>query len=85
MSTIAEPGGSELFLVRVWPGRDGASNPKWAGRLQHVVSGESHAFRGCDELLKALAAMLSTTEGEIEVCEGLVRQRGDSTGRETER
>lgn len=58
MKTIAEQGGSELFLVRVWLAQDSKGETEWAGKLQHVVSGKAAPFRGRPELIEVLLAML---------------------------
>ena len=43
-----------LFLIRVWhePGSDGST--QWHGRLQRVVSGETHPFESLDRLTALL-------------------------------
>jgi hypothetical protein len=55
-----EPPRSHLFLVRVWAAPDAEHAGGWSGKLQHVVSGESHAFQDWASLVTLLQAMLPT-------------------------
>lgn len=65
------PAASHLFLVRLWeePGEsaksnganasaDGLADREWKGKVQHVVSGESHTFHDLSSLLDYLRAMM---------------------------
>jgi hypothetical protein len=64
------PAASHLFLVRLWeesaglggngthPDADGGSNREWKGKVQHVVSGESHTFQDLPSLLTVLRSMM---------------------------
>lgn len=68
------PAASHLFLVRLWeePGdgehggnasgppasADGATSREWKGKVQHVVSGESHTFQDLPSLLDYLRSMM---------------------------
>jgi hypothetical protein len=49
---------SQLFLVRLWPEPGSGGQTEWHGKLQHVVSGETHIFTGCPQLLDRLLEML---------------------------
>ena len=65
------PAASHLFLVRLWeesgePG-DGTlegsqvadpTDREWKGKVQHVVTGESHTFQDLPSLLDYLRAMM---------------------------
>lgn len=56
---------SNLFLVRMWPGRDNggennnSSKAEWSGKVQRVVDGESHQFTNLQGLVDLLEAMAS--------------------------
>lgn len=67
------PAASHLFLVRLWaePGDgtggdgpfatgNGAPDREWKGKVQHVVSGESHTFEDLTSLVDYLRAMMPT-------------------------
>ena len=49
---------SQLFLIRVWIREAGGDQPRWYGRVQHVVTGEVHHFQGGAELAEALLNMI---------------------------
>ncbi len=40
------------------PDADGGSNREWKGKVQHVVSGESHTFQDLPSLLTVLRSMM---------------------------
>jgi hypothetical protein len=71
MSTHRHLRRTDLFLVRVWSkgtgdirGADGSKGKiEWYGKVQRVVSGESHEFSSLQDLVDALLAMLSDNEG----------------------
>ena len=73
MESSSQPWESDLFLVRVWmvEGADGSVG--WRGRVQHVVSGETHTYSNWSELLDWLTTML----GHQEVPEPCERRQGD--------
>lgn len=62
---------SHLFLVRLWEAsldgtgahttKDGTLEREWKGKVQHVISGESHTFQDLAALLDYLRAMMPTT------------------------
>jgi hypothetical protein len=57
METPDPPSSSHLFLIRLWPAGD-AGPAQWAGKLQHVASGEAHDFAGWPALIDLLLAIL---------------------------
>lgn len=68
---------TDLFLVRLWRdeakdtgdnGREGDSSSdgnttEWQGKVQRVVDGESHQFRGWQGLVDLMLSMLSSNKG----------------------
>ncbi len=62
MSSIPHYSSSRLFLVRVLvdetSGCKGQRKAERSGRVQHVVTGEAHDFRGWAELLQYLDTLL---------------------------
>jgi hypothetical protein len=54
---------SHLFMVRLWadarghPG-EGGDHVGWVGKIQHVTSGEAHAFGDLQTLVTILLSML---------------------------
>ena len=68
---VQRPAASHLFLVRLWEeapygpdahkNTNGAAGREWKGKVQHVVSGESHTFQDLASLLDYLRAMMPTT------------------------
>lgn len=54
------PVSSHLFLIRLWPAGGGAEPAQWAGKVQHVASGEAHYFRDWPALIDLLLAILPT-------------------------
>jgi hypothetical protein len=54
---------SHLFMVRLWadarghPG-EGGDHVEWAGKVQHVTSGEAHTFGDLHALIIVLLSML---------------------------
>ena len=57
METRDPPSSSHLFLIRLWPA-GGAGPEQWAGKLQHVATGEAHDFAGWPALIDLLLAIL---------------------------
>lgn len=58
---------THLFLVRLWSkeaegDRDQAG---WRGKVQHVLSGEAHAFQGWPALIDLLLEMAETESFEV--------------------
>ncbi len=56
-----EPEGSDTAGVGgngAHPETDGAANREWRGKVQHVVSGESHTFQDLSSLLDVLRSMM---------------------------
>lgn len=53
---------SQLFMVRVWLEDLGEGKTEWRGKVQCVASGEVHYFRGCQNLISDLQAMLLPSE-----------------------
>jgi len=51
---------SHLFLVRLWSDPAGVESPAWQGKVQHLVSGEAHAFADWPTLVALLQTMLPT-------------------------
>jgi hypothetical protein len=61
---------TDLYLLRIWKGRpgDGASIHSLHGRLQHVVSGEAHTFRGLPALAELFALMFGEKDpGQLRI------------------
>ncbi len=61
--TIVDPNlqrSSHLFLVRVWTGEGGddQGQGEWYGKVQHVLSGETHTFKDWNSLQPLVEAML---------------------------
>jgi hypothetical protein len=48
---------SHLFMVRLWQG-EGGDQVGWAGKVQHVTSGEAHTFGDLQMLAIILLSML---------------------------
>ncbi len=61
---------TNLFLLRVWTEdlSDGASssNVEWNGSVQRVVDGEARRFKGWQDLLETLLAMVSDTGANLD-------------------
>lgn len=72
VGTFEQPHRSHLFTVRLWAEELGAGQSEWRGKVQHVLSGETHYFRDWPTLLTHLQAMLSDVEsGQQEEDEGV--------------
>jgi hypothetical protein len=69
---------SQLFLVRLWKHATNGSDIEivesgggslieieWCGKLQHVVSGQAHYFRGWPTLIDLLEEMAKTNSVEV--------------------
>jgi hypothetical protein len=50
---------NQLFTLRVWQAGVGDGQMEWRGKLQHVVSGQTHYFRDWPTLILYLGEMLS--------------------------
>ena len=57
---------TELYLVRIWKATSGAraGARNCNGRVQHVVSGEAHTFRGYVGLAEAIEKMIAERESD---------------------
>ncbi len=55
-------GPSQLFLLRVWES-DLPGERDWQGVLQQTVTGESRAFRSCEELRNLIFEFVSPRPG----------------------
>ena len=53
---------SHLFTVRLWCEDLGDRQIRWRGQVKHVLSAESHYFRGWQELEAHLLAMVARQE-----------------------
>jgi hypothetical protein len=53
---------SHLFSLRLWQEDLGAGRMEWRGRLQHVLSGNTHHFREWNTLIELLLTMLEDQE-----------------------
>ncbi len=53
---------SHLFSLRLWQEELDAGQTEWRGRLQHVLSGDTHHFREWNALIELLLAMLEEQE-----------------------
>jgi len=72
MSVGRRSGRPHLFLVRAWVEEAGKEQAEWCGKVQQVVSGETHSFRNWPmlvDLLQAMSSPLSPTP-EVEKSEG---------------
>lgn len=49
---------SSLFLLRVWLRPEAPEG--WRGRVLHTTTGETHTFRSCAELRRAVQCMMSS-------------------------
>jgi hypothetical protein len=59
-STAQAP--SHLFLLRLWPQGSGEGRAEWCGKVQHIMTGESHRFLGWPMMVELLSAMLAGLE-----------------------
>jgi hypothetical protein len=60
---------TNLFLLRVWTedlSGGASSNVEWNGSVQRVVDGEARQFKGWQDLLETLLAMVSNTEANLD-------------------
>jgi hypothetical protein len=68
MSVGRRSGRSHLFLVRVWIEEAPTEQTEWCGKVQQVVSGETHSFRKWSMLVDLLQTMatkgVATPDGE---------------------
>jgi hypothetical protein len=55
---------SSLFLVRLWSEQTPEGEPRWSGKVQQVVTGESHVFHSWPEMVSAMQGMLPDAESE---------------------
>ena len=53
---------SHLFTVRLWAEAIDEGMAEWRGKVQHVISGETHYFRDWNDLTAYLQAMSSQRE-----------------------
>ena len=53
---------SESFTIRIWSERIGQGKTEWRGRIQHVLSGETHYFRDWNSLIDQVQGMLQPLE-----------------------
>jgi hypothetical protein len=53
---------SHLFTVRLWAEAVDEGMAEWRGKVQHVISGETHYFRDWNDLTAHLQAMSSQRE-----------------------
>ena len=54
----ASQGGRVADATGAQPGAEAAPDREWKGKVQHVVSGESHTFQDLPSLLDYLRAMM---------------------------
>ncbi len=54
---------SHLFTVRLWSQDLGDGRTEWRGKVQHVLSGETHYFRAWAELVERLASIVEQMDG----------------------
>ncbi len=60
-----QDGHSHLFMVRLWS--EAVEDHKgWRGRVQHVLSGETHPFRDWSTLVSLFLEMAETDRIEAE-------------------
>ncbi len=57
------PPKNQLFTLRVWQADAGEGQMEWRGKLQHVVSGQTHYFRDWPTLILHLGKMLEEPTG----------------------
>lgn len=55
---------SHLFTLRLWREELGNDQAEWRGKVQHVISAESHYFRDWPTLIVWLQAMLPAIEAQ---------------------
>ncbi len=65
MDDTPRPPQNHLFTLRVWQAEVGEGQMEWRGKLQHVVSGQTHYFRNWPALILYLGEMLSEPTGGI--------------------
>ena len=75
MSIGRRSGRPHLFLVRVWVEQAGKEQAEWCGKVQQVVSGETHSFRNWPMLVDLLQAMASPLLATQDVEESKVAGR----------
>jgi hypothetical protein len=51
-----------MFLLRVWADQGSDGEIVWRGRVQQIVSGETHSFETWSMLIELLLTMLLATE-----------------------
>ena len=51
-----------MFLLRVWADQGSDGEIVWRGRVQQIVSGETHSFETWSMLIELLLRMLLATE-----------------------
>ena len=51
-----------MFLLRVWAEQGSEGEVVWRGRVQQIVSGETHSFETWSMLIELLLRMLLATE-----------------------
>ncbi len=62
---VPPPQASHLFTVRVWQEDLGNGEMEWRGKVQHVLSRETHYFREWSMLTTCLLAMLENAANQI--------------------
>jgi hypothetical protein len=65
-----------MFLLRVWAEQRSDGELVWCGRVQQIISGETHSFDTWPMLVEMLLSMLFTTEATRD---GRVLPREDET------
>jgi len=71
MDTNRQNTESSLFLVRLWPEDAPEGQPRWSGKIQQVVTGESQVFHSWPEMVAAMQRMLPQVDGEAQAQEAL--------------
>jgi len=64
MDTNKQTTESSLFLVRLWSEETVGGEPRWSGKVQQVVTGESQVFHSWPELVTAMQGMLPQAGGD---------------------
>jgi hypothetical protein len=56
------PEASQLYMLRLWVGQGADGQNEWHGKLQHIVNGHAHHFRGWPSLVDLLTGLLPNAE-----------------------
>jgi hypothetical protein len=71
---------SHLFTLRLWKEDLGNDQAEWRGKVQHVVSAESHYFRDWPTLIAQLLKLLPQAESQLETGRAIELSELDDVG-----